>query len=68
MLVFSLVMLLLEYYLYLWYKSALLVSAIGMYLANAVAQFGLMPINFLKSMFFTFSFLLIFKLIKIKKV
>ncbi len=66
--VLSLLMIILEYYLYLWYKSALLVAVIGMYLANTVAQLGLMPINFLKSMFFTFSFLLIFKLIKIKKV
>ena len=61
-------MMIIEYYIYLWYKSALLTAFIGIYLANAIAQLGLMPINFLKSMFFTFSFLLIFKLLKIKKV
>jgi len=61
-------MLLLEYLVYNWYKSALLASFLGIYFANIVAQFGLSPVNILKSMFFTFSFLIIVKLLKIKKV
>lgn len=60
--------LILEYMIYKWYKSALITSFIGIYFANAIAQFGLTPVNFLKSMFFTFSFLLLFKLIKLKKI
>ena len=68
MFLLSFIILIIEHYLYLWYKSPLITSVIGIYLANAIAQLGLTPVNFLKFIFFTFSFLLLFKLIKFKKV
>lgn len=67
MFLFTILLFFLELLVNYFYKSAILVSYLGIYFANIVAQFGILPINTLKSMFFTFSFLIFLKLFEIKK-
>ena len=64
MFIISSLMVAIEYIVYNWLKCSLIAAIIGIYLANVVARFGLMPINLLKSLFFLFSFLTLIKFIK----
>ncbi len=64
MLLLSGITLFIEYIVYVWLRSSLLAAIIGIYLANGVAQFGLTPINLLKSLFLVFSFFAFIEFIK----
>ncbi len=64
MLLLSATMIFIEYIVYIWLKCSLLVAIIGVYLANSVANLGLIPINLLKSLFLIFSFFAFIKFIE----
>lgn len=64
MFIMSMIMMLIEYSIYKYFKYSLISAIVGIHLANIICQFGLMPINILKSLFFLFSFLTFIRLLE----